>query len=144
MVGSSQNYIIKIIKDRSKTVFALGLVGLGASVVVAITLLALLFYKRRVQAVRQRSPSLMALSVTGNFLFTLAMLFQGLFFSGCMMDGFDTDQQGVLVCHDSICNSEAISSICCLLGIVALLVFEPMSLIPYWCRSLRIYVIYKA
>ena len=48
MVGSSQNYIIKIIKDRSKTVFALGLVGLGASVVVAITLLALLFYKRRV------------------------------------------------------------------------------------------------
>jgi hypothetical protein len=140
MVNSSQN---DIIKDRSKKVFAMGLVGLGASIVVAFTLLALLFYKRRVQAVRQRSPSLMALSVTGNFLFSLAMLFQGLFFSGCMMDGIDTDQ-GVLVCHDSICNSEAISTTCCLLGIVALLVFEPMSLIPYWCRSLRIYVIYKA
>lgn len=37
-----------------------------------------------------------------------------------------------------------LSSICCFLGIASLLVFEPMVLIPYWLRTVRIYVIFKA
>lgn len=32
----------------------------------------------------------------------------------------------------------------CLLGILAIMVFEPMSVIPYWMRTIRIYVIFKA
>jgi len=37
-----------------------------------------------------------------------------------------------------------LSDICCFLGIASLLVFEPMALIPYWLRTARIYVIFKA
>jgi hypothetical protein len=33
---------------------------------------------------------------------------------------------------------------CCFLGILALFVFEPMALLPYWCRTIRIYTIFKA
>ena len=31
-----------------------------------------------------------------------------------------------------------------MLGIVAITVFEPMAVLPYWCRTIRIYTIFKA
>jgi hypothetical protein len=32
----------------------------------------------------------------------------------------------------------------CLLGVLAIMVFEPMSVLPYFCRTIRIYTIFKA
>ena len=84
------------------------------------------------------------LSVSGNFLFALSMLFQGLFFSGCYMEGIEVDNETNVICPQNFCQSKFLSNTCCLLGILAILVFEPMALLPYWCRTIRIYTIFKA
>jgi hypothetical protein len=49
-----------------------------------------------------------------------------------------------LKCPSGFCSSEVVSKLNCLLGLLALAVFEPMAVIPYWCRTIRIYTIFKA
>lgn len=47
-------------------------------------------------------------------------------------------------CPSGLCQSEAFAKANCLLGILAIVVFEPLAIIPYWCRTVRIYTIFKA
>lgn len=47
-------------------------------------------------------------------------------------------------CPSELCQSQVVSKINCLLGILAIVVFEPMAVLPYFCRTIRIYTIFKA
>ncbi|CDW78152.1 protein kinase domain containing protein [Stylonychia lemnae] len=66
------------------------------------------------------------------------MLLQQILYFTCIVSKTDQEYK------DVICNNQAISHVNCFIGLTLLTVCEPLSVIPYYLRSLRLYVIFRA
>ena len=56
---------------------------------------------------------------------------------GCIQEGDGDGDMG-------LCNNIAITDVNCLIGLTLLTICEPLSMLPYYLRSIRLYVIFRA
>ena len=78
----------------------------------------------------------MIISTLGNLFLCVFLLSQNLLYTGCNLTASCSSS--------SFCNSPLLTRFACILGFLSFVLFEPMSVIPYWARTIRIYKIFKA
>ncbi len=106
---------------------------LGLIVLVMFILLTLLIMRRKYQPLKKKSPNLIILSCLGNFAFCLCLLVLETTYQSCQIDT-----------TSSVCLSKGFTQFNCLLGFALLSMCEPLSIMPYVLRSIRLYVIFRA
>ena len=111
---------------------------LGVVVFAFILIMVFLCRRKNHQPLKKRSPNLIILSTIGSFSFCIIMLLQEILYYACILnDTMGTD--GLY-----ICKSEPITYLNCFIGLTLLTICEPLTIIPYYLRSLRLYVIFRA
>ena len=119
--------------SQQLTFLILNSVLLGVVLIIMILIMVLLVLRQHYQPLKKRSPKLIMLSCVGNFLFCLCLLLEEIQFNDCRINS-----------DSEVCNSPAFAGINCFLGFILLSFCEPMAVIPYILRSIRLYVIFKA
>jgi hypothetical protein len=113
-------------------------VAAGFLVFVLVIMLSQIYVMTRykdMHPLRQHSPRLMIISSIGKLFLSVLLLLQTLIYSGCNLS----------IDHcPGYCGEKWVSKMCCIMGYVTLVVFEPMAVFPYFARTLRIYKIFKA
>ena len=98
-----------------------------------ITILTLLVKRKNLQPLKKKSPKLIILSTIGNMLFCIFLLMTMMFYYGCIIDS-----------SMPICANKLFARFNCLAGFLLLTVCEPLSILPYILRTIRLFVIFKA
>ena len=68
------------------------------------------------------------------------MMIQSISFYACISNVKDTETQW----YDQYCNKVGVTYMNCFIGLSLLTICEPLSILPYVLRSIRLYVIFKA
>lgn len=102
-----------------------------------IIILIILWKKQHTYPLKKRSPKLLMLSTLGNFLFCVLIMVVEISTSSCELPQPNENM-------NDLCHSKTFAKFICLTGFLLLTICEPLALLPYMLRSIRIYVIFRA
>lgn len=129
----TENNSDKIKDDGDATFLIINIVSLLFILIIGVVTITLLIKRKEEPALKRRSPKLLIISTVGNFSFCVLLLLQQIIYQSCLLNN-----------HNSYCFKGFTKEFDCFVGLLLITVCEPLSMIPYVLRSIRLYVIFKA
>ncbi|CDW79629.1 protein kinase domain containing protein [Stylonychia lemnae] len=119
--------------DSAFTYLIINIILLCITVFIGGIIIILLVVYIDYQPLKKKCSRLILLSTIGNFMFCFIVLLQQITYNACLLDKLST-----------ACMSESFSSFNCFMGFTLLIIWEPLAIIPYIMRAIRLKVIMKS
>jgi cytochrome bd-type quinol oxidase subunit 2 len=116
--------------ENDKIFLIINIALLVVALMTSVAIILMLLKRSTYQPLMKKCPKLMFLSVIGNMTFCIIIAYQGIAYSGCK-----------LTYLEKACNNETFARFNCFMGLVLLIVCEPLAMYPYVLRAIRLHSI---